>query len=621
MLFILVHGRVPGLLRCCSDFELFPDRVDYKTILWIYHFAEGCCELEAPEQPKAKPPPSPRRDGRESSKRPSDRRSNKLTTRGSGRMKRSLLKSSSKQMEKGDTSTCILYHGKWIKEHLIWMTKTPQEMSPSELRAIGILTPAAKWMECQCLTAKELLVYFDDDGNGALSADELSTALQFMSFEDPPTKEDIEDVFMKLLPPKAVELDLEIIGMAMTAVSKKEEHSSVAYSVMVKDIAKMNKEQSNAAIFFREMVQYMKATGTSAHDLFVKLDDQKVGALTGREITEGFRCLVTVMGQASPAFEIDNAFLLHDPKGLQKFTKSDFVKLMAQVRRAERYRAQSKHPHPIFLTTADSGSSKSKKVFGPVAFMECMVKIGLEYLSYHGNLTQQALPAYQKLVWLFAFLTWSFDSAQQRFAAQQLRPDSEGSRCGSRCSERIGSRQGRPDDRIGSSQSQRLNEERIGSSQCQRVTEERNGSSQSQRHDERLGSSQRQRLNEERIGSSQRQRLNEERIGSSQRQRLNEERIGSSQRQRLKEERPYPRFLPPLQRLITRHPRLFVDALKEPHDVLVGDRPEWAPAQSDLPDVLMQHCTDLLLKEREQKEAYVPFHRVLLKLAAEGQIR
>ena len=29
--------------------------------------------------------------------------------------------------------------------------------------------------------------------------------------------------------------------------------------------------------------------------------------LKSKEITEGFRCLVTVMGQASPAFEIDNA--------------------------------------------------------------------------------------------------------------------------------------------------------------------------------------------------------------------------------------------------------------------------------------------------------------------------
>jgi hypothetical protein len=31
-----------------------------------------------------------------------------------------------------------------------------------------------------------------------------------------------------------------------------------------KDIAKMNKEQSNAAIFFREMVQYMKPLGADS---------------------------------------------------------------------------------------------------------------------------------------------------------------------------------------------------------------------------------------------------------------------------------------------------------------------------------------------------------------------
>ena len=35
--------------------------------------------------------------------------------------------------------------------------------------------------------------------------------------------------------------------------------------------------------------------------------------------------------------------------------------------------------------------------------------------------------------------------------------------------------------------------------------------------------------------------------------------------------RPYPRFLPPMQRLIARHPRLFVDALKD--DLLEASRP------------------------------------------------
>ena len=75
-------------------------------------------------------------------------------------------------------------------------------------------------------------------------------------------------------------------------------------------------------------------------------------------------------------------------------------------------------------------------------FMECMMKIGLEYLSYHGNVTQQALPSCQKLLWLFAFLTWSFETAQQRLQ----RPGSESSsasRCASREPSRQASRQAR----------------------------------------------------------------------------------------------------------------------------------------------------------------------------------
>ncbi|OLQ06164.1 Ankyrin repeat domain-containing protein 50 [Symbiodinium microadriaticum] len=171
------------------------------------------------------------------------------------------------------------------------MAKGPEDMSSAELRAIA---------------------YFDDDGNGALSADELSIAIQFMSFENPPTKEDIEDIFSRLLPPlAAAELDLETIGMAFLAVSKKEEANSGAANVMVKDLAKMSKEQSNAAIFFRELMQYMqralepasstlmplghnaaftencsnniaKNHGLSPPELFQKLDEEKQGTLTGR---------------------------------------------------------------------------------------------------------------------------------------------------------------------------------------------------------------------------------------------------------------------------------------------------------------------------------------------------
>jgi len=535
-----------GLLRCCCDFDLFPDRVDYKTILWIYNSAEGCREMAVgPPPPSRAESTSPKKlkkvRSRTWSGAASDRSGSKV-----GTSRKSLASGKSRKSKnnagKGNTEHCILFHGKWIKEHLAWMAKGPEAMSPAELRALAILTAAGNWMECNCLTAAELLAYFDDDGNGALSADELSIAIQFMSFENPPTKEDIEDIFSRLLPPLAVELDLETLGMAFLAVSKKEEANSGAANVMVKDLAKMSKEQSNAAIFFRELMQYMQNHGLSPPELFQKLDEEKQGTLTGRELTLQFRQLILRTGKGSPALEMENALLLLDPQGLQRFGKADFCKLLTQVRRADRVRQMSKNAHPLFLATSETApGGTTRRVFGPVAFMECMLKIGLEHLSYHGNGTQQALPTSLKLLWLLAFLTWSFEAAKVRAAA---RPG----------------------------------------------TESRGPSRASERGDSRLSG-----------GTSSRPTSCTSRTASRQ------------QTQETLDGRPYPKFLTPLQRLLARHPRLFLDALKEPQES--KGWPDWA-SPGDGADVLLQSCTDWVQKEREQQESYVPFDQILLKLAA-----
>ena len=47
----------------------------------------------------------------------------------------------------------------------------------------GIVFVASPFISIPGLTAKELLVYFDDDGNGALSAAELATVFRFVKTE------------------------------------------------------------------------------------------------------------------------------------------------------------------------------------------------------------------------------------------------------------------------------------------------------------------------------------------------------------------------------------------------------------------------------------------------------
>ncbi|CAE7946744.1 unnamed protein product, partial [Symbiodinium sp. KB8] len=188
---------------------------------------------------------------------------------------------------------------------------------------------------------------------------------------------------------------------------------------------------------------------------------------------------------------MENALLLLDPQGLQRFSKAAFCKLLQQVRRADRVRQMSKNAHPLFLATSETApAGATRRVFGPVAFMECMLKIGLEHLSYHGNTTQQALPTSLKILWLVAFLNWSFEAAKVRAAA---RPG----------------------------------------------TESRGPSRASERGDSRLSG-----------GTGSRPTSCTSRSASRQ------------QTQQTLDGRPYPKFLTPLQRLLARHPRLFLDALK-----------------------------------------------------------
>ncbi|OLP74650.1 hypothetical protein AK812_SmicGene45753, partial [Symbiodinium microadriaticum] len=46
--------------------------------------------------------------------------------------------------------------------------------------------------------------------------------------------------------------------------------------------------------------------------------------------------------------------------------------------------------------------------------VKTVMKMGLLHLTYHGNLVQASLPSFDKLLWLFVYLHWCFDSSRQK---------------------------------------------------------------------------------------------------------------------------------------------------------------------------------------------------------------
>merc|ERR1719436_1940523 len=86
---------------------------------------------------------------------------------------------------------------------------------------------------------------------------------------------------------------------------------------------------------------------------------------------------------------------------------------LRQVREALRKQAKEKREakNP-FLAKAAAGSTGDEQivhVFGVKAFTECLLKIGIGYLSFHGSVEQSELPTHAKVMWLLSYLSWRFE--------------------------------------------------------------------------------------------------------------------------------------------------------------------------------------------------------------------
>mmetsp|Transcript_68976 Transcript_68976/g.121982 ORF Transcript_68976/g.121982 Transcript_68976/m.121982 type:complete len:1184 (+) Transcript_68976:25-3576(+) len=416
-----------ALLRFCGDFGLFPDRVDYKTILWLYSNAEGCIESEPVADPVE--PVSPGSPKTKDSK--------------SGRKKG---KKKTHEKEKDPTAGCVLHRGKWIQAHLMWMTADLQKMSEKESRTIIILQAIVEWMSSQGLSTQEVFAFIDKDGNGNFSLEELQIAVDFMDFDDPPTEEDMSNLFHLLLQPipedkRGAEAEVDLVSL-QTALMTASQIKGASTNIFLKEMSKMSKEESNAAIFFRELYHIMELTQLTPEATFERFNTDRSGHLTEKELAINAHSLLRRTGVASSALSVYNPFTALDHDGDGIITKDKFIELINLVRKAERIKRMQEQKHPLFLAQGLSvDPNKGKRIFGHSAFMECVLKIGLDFLTFHGNATQAELSSFHKMMWLFVFLHWSFEQAKERAAGI---PPPSPSRPGSRPRSRPQSRATRP---------------------------------------------------------------------------------------------------------------------------------------------------------------------------------
>lgn len=425
------HMTLMAFLRFCNDFDLFPDMVDFQTVQWLYNTAEGCGYV-SPEamlkrgtiDPKDGPLGSPTRGSVASSPDASKRGSLLREAASTMAKKRKSIVKSQQQQEDG-----ILFCGKWLKSNLAWLTKDPGGMTADEATMTATLWAMDEWLQDMRMQVQEVCSFLSPPGTNTMTAEDFRVLVDFMQLEDPPSPGDIRRLAAALAPqppPSGQEkpmVDIGMFQMAITAVGKLKERRNRAANCFMKDFSKMSRLESNALVFFRELwhtIEYKKIT---PEELFREFDEDSNGTLSPEELTTQIRQVLKFTPQPSAALTIEGPFDMLDLDSDGRISLEEFVSVMNKVKQAREMRKlQEEEKHPIFLSAKVARSSLPRRTFfGHRAFAECLVKIALEHMGYHGSPGQAEQPSFAKALWLLLYLHWKFECAVERVSDQQHR--------------------------------------------------------------------------------------------------------------------------------------------------------------------------------------------------------
>lgn len=98
------------------------------------------------------------------------------------------------------------------------------------------------------------------------------------------------------------------------------------------------------------------------------------------------------------------------------FRRMSSVLCLSRSRRRELKKRDEENMHPLFNSTSSFAQppGRIRRIFSKKAFVECLLKVALEHLSYHGTAEQSDRFSFCKALWLLLYLRWQFDRGAVR---------------------------------------------------------------------------------------------------------------------------------------------------------------------------------------------------------------
>mmetsp|Transcript_7115 Transcript_7115/g.17670 ORF Transcript_7115/g.17670 Transcript_7115/m.17670 type:complete len:1323 (+) Transcript_7115:24-3992(+) len=288
-----------------------------------------------------------------------------------------------------------------------WVSKDFDEMTDKELYAMSILSCMEDWMGSHKMRSRDVFAQINKNNDGHIGDAEFAQGLRSVPLEEPPTDEQVADILEILDDDGNGSLEYAELDAVLVAIRERKARHRKAASYFLKPDHEMTPSELIAARFFLNFTKALDAKSVNIASFFKRFDADESGLLGTDELVRAAEAL----GMTVTKEERDNMPRCIMIAGLNlngALNLKEINRMINQAREAiaikEREEANAANP---FLALA-SGNDKMVRIFGAKAFIECVLKIGFSYLSFHGTVSQSELRSQAKVVWLITFLASAF---------------------------------------------------------------------------------------------------------------------------------------------------------------------------------------------------------------------
>jgi hypothetical protein len=410
------HMNFPCFLQFCSDFQLFPKLAGYAELRFLYETAVSC------ELPPCKA----------------------IDEEGRGRSRRSTRPASyNAYVSSATTSKLPLFD------------IPHKDRSYAEAKAYQILHALCDWMDARIGRVQDVFALFDTDRSWTISAEEFLEGIKAMRIYPLPSVEEVAAILRVIDSNYDGMIQLSELERAITATmayrkEKKQEASNKSLSRLKVEKPNPDSEKPDLGMGDKPppnndevAMRFLKLEDNSSQHcprqievpvvngrVHLALDGSRPATPGAVESEDGSTKLARRLSSVSQSHvgtptnkskgkgevkerRASSSSVVPAP-GRMSRSESDVTSRRTASREGSRRRGTN-----IDTPEVDQQDMPVKKmekrwrIFGPVAFSEVLLRIAVEYLTFHGNPVQQRCSAYSKGIWLLTHLNSVFQSVTE----------------------------------------------------------------------------------------------------------------------------------------------------------------------------------------------------------------